>query len=86
MFTKSRKEKTNDKQKSRKWLEERGITLQESFAAALKKLAKDFQKEHEIKNIEHVYSLIGLKKQYIAHWIKNQNSVQTKKTPNQYCY
>ncbi len=72
--------------KAEKWLEERGITLQESFAAALKKLAKDFQKGHGIKNIETVYALIGLKKQYIAHWIKNPNSVQTKKTQNQYSY
>ncbi len=45
--------------KAGKWLEERGITLQESFAAALKKLAEDFQKEHGIKNIETVYALIG---------------------------
>lgn len=70
--------------KVEKWLGERGITLQESFATALKRLAKDFQKEHGIKNIEQVYSLIGLKKQYIAHWLKNPNSVQTKKLQIKY--
>ncbi|CDE62501.1 putative uncharacterized protein [Fusobacterium sp. CAG:439] len=74
--------------KAEKWLEERGITLQENFVTALKKLAKDFQKEHGIKNIEEVYSLIGLKKQYLVYWSKNPHSVQTKKLQvknNLYC-
>lgn len=70
--------------KAEKWLKERGIVLQENFAVALKKMAKDFQKEHEIKNIENVYSLIGLKKQYLTHWLKNPNSVQTKKLQIRY--
>ena len=67
--------------KAEKWLEERGITLQENFVTALKKLAKDFQKEHGIKNI-------GLKKQYLVYWSKNPHSVQTKKLQvknNLYC-
>lgn len=66
--------------KVEKWLEERGIKLEESFSMALKRLAKAFQKENGIKNIEEVYSLIGLKKQYLAYWVKNPHSVQTKKT------
>lgn len=67
-----------------KWLEERKIKLEESFPMALKRLAKTFQKENGIKNIEEVYSLIGLKKQYIAYWLKNPNSVQTKKLQIKY--
>lgn len=65
--------------KVEKWLEERGIKLKESFPMALKRLAKSFQKENGIKNIEDVYSLLGLKKQYLAYWTKNSHSVQSKK-------
>lgn len=39
-------------------------------------------------NIEEVYSLIGLKKQYLVYWSKNPQSVQTKKLQvknNLYC-
>lgn len=66
--------------KAEKWLEERGITLQENFVTALKKLAKDFQKEHGIKNIEEVYSLIGLKKQYLVYWSKIHIAYRQKTT------
>lgn len=64
--------------KAEKCLEDRGIIFQESFSAALKKLAKDFQKDHGIKNVEQVYSLIG-KKTIYSQLAKNPNSVQTKK-------
>lgn len=71
--------------KAEQWLEERDIKLEESFPMALKRLATIFQKENGIKNIEEVYFLIGLKKQYIAHWLKNPHSVQTKKLQIRYC-
>lgn len=70
--------------KVEKWLEERGIKLEESFSSALKNISKNFQKEHGISNIEEVYSLIGLKKQYLAYWTKNSHSVQTKKLQIKY--
>lgn len=68
-----------ENKKVEKWLEERGIKLEESFSDALKNLSKKFLKEHGIKNIEEVYSLMGLKKQYLAYWVKNPHSIQTKK-------
>lgn len=70
--------------KVEKWLEERGIKLEESFSSALKNISKNFQKEHGIPNIEEVYSLIRLKKQYLAYWTKNSHSVQTKKLQIKY--
>ena len=70
--------------KVEKWLVERGIKLEESFSSALKNISKNFQKEHGIPNIEEVYSLIGLKKQYLAYWTKNSHSVQTKKLQIKY--
>lgn len=47
--------------KIQNWLEKLDIKLQESFAESLKKLAQEFQKEHNIKNIEQIYSLFGIK-------------------------
>lgn len=71
--------------KVQKWLEERDIKLEESFTDALKNLAKNYQREHGIKNIEYVYDLIGLKKQYLSYWAKNPLNLQTKKLQIQ-CY
>lgn len=71
------KQMTN--KKVQQWLDDKGIKLQESFADALKALAKKFQKENGIKNIEEVYALIGLKKQYLTYWANNPFSIQTKK-------
>lgn len=65
--------------KAEKWLEEREIKLDESFPMALKRMAKSYQKANGIKNIEDVYYLIGLKKQYVAYWTKNPNNIQSKK-------
>ena len=65
--------------KVEKWLYAKGIKLQESFSVALKNLAENYKKEHCIKNIENVYSLIGLRKQYLSYWRKNSNSSQSKK-------
>ncbi len=60
------------------WLYARGIKLQESFSVALKKLAENLKKEHGSKNIETVYSLIGIKKQYLSYWREHPNSSQQK--------
>ena len=70
--------------KAQKWLEERGIKLEENFPMALKRLAKTFKKEKGLKNIEEVYALMGLKKQYIAYWLKNLHSIQSKKLQIKY--
>lgn len=60
------------------WLNARGIKLQENFSVALKNLAEAFKNEHEIKNVETVYSLIGVRKQYLSYWMKHSNSSQQK--------
>lgn len=64
--------------KIQNWLEKLDIKLQESFAESLKKLAQEFQKEHNIVNIEKVYALLGIKKQYITYWEQHPYSTQAK--------
>jgi len=66
-------------EKVEEWLKERGIELEESFVDTVKRLAQSHKQAHGIKNVEEVYSLIGLKKQYLAYWKQNPSSAQTKK-------
>jgi len=67
------------------WLDERGIELEESFVQALRNLAAAYKKENNIKRLEDVYNLIGVRKQYLSHWESNPSSTQTKKFQAQ-CY
>lgn len=70
--------------KAKEWLKEKGIELEESFVDAIKKLAKNYKQAAGIRNTEEVYSLIGLKKQYLSYWAKNPSSVQQKKLQTKY--
>lgn len=65
-----------------KWLQNHGITLQSSFSAELKRLCKIYQKTHNVSNIEKVYELLGVKKQYLYYWENKQISHRIKKITN----
>jgi hypothetical protein len=63
----------------RRWLREHGLSLEESFSAAVKDLARQYKKAHNLKTTAEVYALAGVKKQHISYWAKHPCSTQTKK-------
>lgn len=63
-----------------RWLNERGIKLEESFADALKKLAMKYKTERNCGTLDEVYRLLGASKQNIYYWTVNPCSIQTKKS------
>lgn len=65
-----------------KWLLNHGITLQSSFSEELKRLCKIYQKTYNVSNIEKVYELLGIKKQYLYYWENKQISYRIKKIIN----
>lgn len=65
-----------------KWLLNHGIMLQSSFSEELKRLCKIYQKTHNVSNIEKVYELLCIKKQYLYYWENKQISYRIKKIIN----
>lgn len=69
-------------QKTYEWLIKHDIELEEGFVHVLRNLAKTYQKGNNIKRLEDVYNLIGVRKQNISYWESNPSSTQTKKNSN----
>ena len=65
-----------------KWLAERGLKLDESFPAAVRRLAKMYKREHSVALLSDVYSAIGTSKQEISWWENIPTGTQTKKNTN----
>lgn len=61
------------------WMKLHNLIPKESFAAALRRLAGQYQKENHIRRIEDVYQKIGLRKECLYYWEKHPYSAQTKK-------
>lgn len=68
-----------DNLKVKQWLALHNIVPEESFAAALCRLSKEYQKENHIRKLEDVYRKIGVRKEYIYYWENHPYSTQTKK-------
>lgn len=64
--------------KIQQWLDERGIVLEESFAYALRRLARAYKKTNGMKRLDDVYKLMGASKQDIFWWENHPCSTQTK--------
>lgn len=62
-----------------KWLQTRGISLEQEFVSALKNMAQVYKKANNITNVEKVYDMLGIKKQYLSYWEQNPNSLSSKK-------
>lgn len=62
-----------------KWLKERGISLEQEFVSALKNMAQIYKKANNITNVEKVYGMLGVKKQYLSYWGQNPYSLSSKK-------
>mgnify|MGYP001167155331 CR=1 FL=1 len=60
-------------------VEKGNVIVEESFVNDLKRSAKLYQKKNSIRRLEEVYSLIGVKKEYIYYWEKHLFSTQQKK-------
>lgn len=60
------------------WMKQHNLIPEESFAAALRRLAEQYQKENHIRSMEDVYQKIGLRKEYLYYWEKHPYSAQTK--------
>lgn len=61
------------------WLKSKGIVLDTGFVEAIKALSQNYKKAHNIKNVEKVYDMLGIKKQYLSYWEQNPYSVRSKK-------
>lgn len=60
------------------WMKQHNLIPKESFAAALRRLARHYQRENHIRSMEDVYQKIGLRKEYLYYWEKHPYSTQTK--------
>lgn len=59
------------------WLAERGLSLADSFAAALRGKAKEFAVKNGMKLCE-VYSLLGCSRQNVSYWELHSDSTQSR--------
>ena len=60
------------------WMKLHDLILKESFVEALRRLARQYQKENHIRRMEDVYQKIGICKEYLYYWEKHPYSAQTK--------
>lgn len=61
------------------FIKENNIILEESFCTSLKKMAKKYKNEKNMKTLDEVYKLIGTRKEYIYYWENHLSSSQQKK-------
>ena len=61
------------------WIKNKGIILEEGFVERIRSMAQNYKQAHNIKNVEKVYSMLGVKKQYLSYWRQNPYSVRSKK-------
>lgn len=63
------------------WLGERGIKLEESFAARLRGLAKTYNKENGLRLLDDVYKALGTRTKYAlyinTHLLRDSLAIHT---------
>lgn len=69
--------------KTKKWLDDHGIILEESFYSAFSKLARSYKETNDIRLLEEVYETLGVKKQSVSWWKHHPCSTQTKESKKQ---
>lgn len=71
--------RNEDNTKVQQWLNSHGLTLEENFPEALKRLARNYKRKKGYRTLDEVYALIGITKQNISYWLNNPCNTQTKK-------
>ncbi|MBE5981189.1 MAG: hypothetical protein E7249_19000 [Paenibacillaceae bacterium] len=69
-----------DYKKTKQWLDDHGVILEESFYTALNNLAKDYKKTNDLKLLEEVYQKLGVNKQAVSWWKNHPCSTQTRQS------
>nr|WP_314465693.1 hypothetical protein [uncultured Clostridium sp.] len=69
--------------KTKQWLDDHGVILEESFYTALNNLAKDYKKAYDIRLLEDVYQKLGVNKQAVSWWKNHPYSTQTRESKKQ---
>lgn len=59
------------------WLKEHNIALEENFANALNRMAKELKKSNNVININEVYIKLGCTKTDISRWKNNPCSTHS---------
>lgn len=67
-------------EKTRQWLDDHGVILEESFYTALNNLAKDYKKTNDLRLLEEVYQKLGVNKQAVSWWKNHPCSTQTRQS------
>ena len=49
------------------WLRRNSLYLEKSFIQTFKHMAQKYKLEHNISNVEKVYKLLGIRKQYLSY-------------------
>lgn len=65
--------------KALNWLHHKSLQLEKSFSYTIKMFAQDYKIKHGIRNIEEVYSMLEIKKQYLSYWEQKSYTIQSKK-------
>lgn len=61
------------------WLRRNSLYLEKSFVQTFKHMAQKYKLEHNISNVEKVYKLLGIRKQYLSYWEQRTHSLRFKK-------
>lgn len=61
------------------WLRRNSLYLEKSFVQTFKHMAQTYKLEHNISNVEKVYKLLGIRKQYLSYWEQHTHSLRFKK-------
>lgn len=61
------------------WLRRNSLYLEKSFVQTFKHMAQKYKLEHNISNVEKVYKLLGIRKQYLSYWEQHTHSLRFKK-------
>lgn len=75
-----------DQGKTKQWLDDHGVILEESFYTALNNLARVYQETNGIRLLEDVYLILGVKKQAVSWWKNHPYSTQTRESKKRVIY
>ena len=62
------------------WLRKNSLYLEKSFIQTFKHMAQTYKLKHNISNVEKVYKLLGIRKQYLSYWEQHANSLRFKES------
>lgn len=72
-----------DCEKTKLWLNDHGVILEESFYTALNNLAKSYKVSNDIRLLEEVYQKLGVNKQAVSWWKNHPYSTQARESKKQ---